>query len=162
MKAFTKLLSILLVVAMCLGLMVVTASAEEVQETVESGLLVVNSSAAPGVPESAENAEEAGAAQVSEGNAVAKIKLSEEETLFFASLADAFAEAQEGQLVVLTRDLTVTKSVTVPKGVAFSLNGKTLIIVTHRRAALAICDYTLHIAGGEMTLCDKDGHPSSV
>ena len=32
-----------------------------------------------------------------------------------------------------------------------AMRDKTVIIVTHRRAALAICDYTLHIAGGRMT-----------
>ncbi len=31
------------------------------------------------------------------------------------------------------------------------MRDKTVIIVTHRRAALAICDYTLHIAQGRMT-----------
>ena len=31
-----------------------------------------------------------------------------------------------------------------------AMRDKTVIIVTHRRAALAICDYTLHIAGGRM------------
>ena len=31
------------------------------------------------------------------------------------------------------------------------LRDKTCIIVTHRRAALEICDYTLHIADGKMT-----------
>ena len=31
-----------------------------------------------------------------------------------------------------------------------AMRNKTVIIVTHRRAALAICDYTLHIAGGRM------------
>ena len=31
------------------------------------------------------------------------------------------------------------------------MRNKTVIIVTHRRAALAICDYTLHIAEGSMT-----------
>ena len=32
-----------------------------------------------------------------------------------------------------------------------AMRDKTCIIVTHRRAALAICDYTLHIADGHMT-----------
>ena len=32
---------------------------------------------------------------------------------------------------------------------------KTVIIVTHRRAALAICDYSLHISGGRVTRRDK-------
>ena len=32
-----------------------------------------------------------------------------------------------------------------------AMRDKTVIIVTHRRAALAICDYTLHIEGGRMT-----------
>ena len=32
-----------------------------------------------------------------------------------------------------------------------AMRDKTVIIVTHRRAALAICDYTLHIADGRMT-----------
>lgn len=32
-----------------------------------------------------------------------------------------------------------------------AMRDKTVIIVTHRRAALAICDYTLHIANGRMT-----------
>ena len=31
------------------------------------------------------------------------------------------------------------------------MRDKTCIIVTHRRAALDICDYTLHIADGKMT-----------
>ena len=31
------------------------------------------------------------------------------------------------------------------------MRDKTVIIVTHRRAALAICDYTLHISDGRMT-----------
>ena len=33
-----------------------------------------------------------------------------------------------------------------------AMRDKTVIIVTHRTAALAICDYTLHIADGKMTL----------
>ena len=32
------------------------------------------------------------------------------------------------------------------------MRDKTCIIVTHRKAALEICDYTLHIADGKMTL----------
>ena len=32
-----------------------------------------------------------------------------------------------------------------------AMRDKTVIIVTHRRAALAICDYMLHISGGRMT-----------
>ncbi len=32
-----------------------------------------------------------------------------------------------------------------------AMRNKTVIIVTHRRAALGICDYTLHIADGSMT-----------
>ena len=32
-----------------------------------------------------------------------------------------------------------------------AMRDKTVIIVTHRRAALAICDYTLHIENGHMT-----------
>ena len=36
------------------------------------------------------------------------------------------------------------------------MRDKTVIIVTHRRAALAICDYTLHIADGRMTLMTED------
>ena len=32
-----------------------------------------------------------------------------------------------------------------------AMRGKTVLIVTHRRAALAICDYTLHIAQGHMS-----------
>lgn len=32
-----------------------------------------------------------------------------------------------------------------------AMRDKTVLIVTHRRAALAICDYTLHIAGGRVT-----------
>ena len=35
-----------------------------------------------------------------------------------------------------------------------AMRDKTCIIVTHRRAALAICDYTLHISGGRMTRID--------
>ncbi len=31
------------------------------------------------------------------------------------------------------------------------MRDKTVIIVTHRRAALEICDYTLHIANGRIT-----------
>ena len=31
-----------------------------------------------------------------------------------------------------------------------AMRDKTVIIVTHRRAALAICDYTLHIEDGKM------------
>ena len=31
------------------------------------------------------------------------------------------------------------------------MRDKTVIIVTHRRAALAICDYELHIEEGRMT-----------
>ena len=36
------------------------------------------------------------------------------------------------------------------------MRDKTVIIVTHRRAALAICDYTLHIADGKMTLITEE------
>ncbi|MBR0463693.1 MAG: ABC transporter ATP-binding protein [Clostridia bacterium] len=36
-----------------------------------------------------------------------------------------------------------------------AMRDKTVIIVTHRRAALAICDYTLHIAGGRMTRIEE-------
>ena len=32
-----------------------------------------------------------------------------------------------------------------------AMRDKTVIIVTHRRSALAICDYTLHISDGRMT-----------
>ena len=32
-----------------------------------------------------------------------------------------------------------------------AMRDKTVIIVTHRHAALSICDYTLHIEGGSMT-----------
>ena len=32
-----------------------------------------------------------------------------------------------------------------------AMRDKTVIIVTHRRAALAICDYTLYISEGKMT-----------
>ncbi len=32
-----------------------------------------------------------------------------------------------------------------------AMRDKTCIIVTHRRAAPAICDYTLHISDGHMT-----------
>ena len=32
-----------------------------------------------------------------------------------------------------------------------AMRDKTCIIVTHRKAALDICDYTLHIADGKMT-----------
>ena len=32
-----------------------------------------------------------------------------------------------------------------------AMRDKTVLIVTHRRAALAICDYTLHIENGRMT-----------
>ena len=35
------------------------------------------------------------------------------------------------------------------------MRDKTVIIVTHRRAALAICDYTLHIAEGRMTRIER-------
>ncbi len=35
-----------------------------------------------------------------------------------------------------------------------AMRDKTVIIVTHRRAALAICDYTLHIENGHMTRID--------
>ncbi|MBQ6645770.1 MAG: ATP-binding cassette domain-containing protein, partial [Clostridia bacterium] len=35
------------------------------------------------------------------------------------------------------------------------MRDKTVIIVTHRRAALAICDYTLHIAEGRMTRLEQ-------
>ena len=36
-----------------------------------------------------------------------------------------------------------------------AMRDKTVIIVTHRRAALAICDYTLHIEGGRMTRIEE-------
>lgn len=36
-----------------------------------------------------------------------------------------------------------------------AMRDKTVIIVTHRRAALAICDYTLHIKDGHMTRMEK-------
>ena len=78
--------------------------------------------------------------------AVARALLSKAPILLLDEATSALDEATEAELL---------------RNIA-GLNGKTLIIVTHRRAALAICDYTLHIAGGEMTLCDKDGHPSSV
>jgi ATP-binding cassette subfamily B protein len=32
-----------------------------------------------------------------------------------------------------------------------AMRDKTVIIVTHRKAALVICDYTLHIENGRMT-----------
>ena len=32
------------------------------------------------------------------------------------------------------------------------MRDKACLIVTHRKAALEICDYTLHIADGKMTL----------
>ena len=35
------------------------------------------------------------------------------------------------------------------------MRDKTVIIVTHRRAALAICDYTLRIEGGRMTRIER-------
>ncbi len=37
-----------------------------------------------------------------------------------------------------------------------AMRDKTVIIVTHRRAALAICDYQLHIENGRMTRIGKD------
>ena len=37
------------------------------------------------------------------------------------------------------------------------MRDKTVIIVTHRRAALAICDYTLHIEDGRMTRMEGTG-----
>lgn len=36
-----------------------------------------------------------------------------------------------------------------------AMRDKTVIIVTHRRAALAICDYTLHIENGHMTRIER-------
>ena len=36
-----------------------------------------------------------------------------------------------------------------------TMRDKTVIIVTHRKAALAICDYTLHISDGRMTRIEK-------
>ena len=36
-----------------------------------------------------------------------------------------------------------------------AMRDKTVIIVTHRRAALAICDYTLHIAEGRLSRIDE-------
>jgi len=36
------------------------------------------------------------------------------------------------------------------------MRDKTCIIVTHRRAALNICDYALHIADGKMTQVSRD------
>ncbi len=37
-----------------------------------------------------------------------------------------------------------------------TMRDKTVIIVTHRRAALAICDYQLHIENGHMTRIGTD------
>ena len=37
-----------------------------------------------------------------------------------------------------------------------AMREKTVLIVTHRRAALAICDYTLHIENGRMTRNEKN------
>ncbi len=37
-----------------------------------------------------------------------------------------------------------------------AMRDKTVLIVTHRRAALAICDYTLHIAQGHMTRVEEN------
>ena len=38
-----------------------------------------------------------------------------------------------------------------------AMRDKTVIIVTHRLAALRICDYTLHIEGGRMTRMEGTG-----
>ena len=40
-----------------------------------------------------------------------------------------------------------------------AMRDKTVIIVTHRRAALAICDYTLHIENGRMTRVEGTNGP---
>ena len=67
--------------------------------------------------------------------AVARALLSRAPVLLLDEATSALDEATEARLL---------------KNIS-AMREKTCIIVTHRRAALAICDYTLHIANGRMT-----------
>ena len=153
MKACTKLLSILLVVAMFCSFGIVTAAAEEnvvenpnaetpneetlneettVEENVQSADLIVNGivvKASEGV---------SGSKAVSANNAVAKIKVSAEETKYYASIADALEEAEKGQMVIVMRNAalktTVYGSLTIPEDVSLSLNGMTVIFIPNNES----------------------------
>ena len=124
MKAYTKLLSILLVVAMCFSAMVITASAEENVEAPQSAVPVVD-----GVIIASSDPGEPGVSGSSTSGGVAKINVSDQETLYYATVADALAAAQEGQMVILTQDVVLTSSISIPENVSMSLNGKTMTFV---------------------------------
>ena len=124
MKAYIRLLSILLVIAMCFGLMAVSASAEESAEAPQSAVPVVD-----GVIIASSDPGEPGAAASSTSGGVAKINVSDQETLYYATVADALAAAQEGQMVILTQDVVLSNSISIPANVSMSLNGKTMTFV---------------------------------
>ena len=181
MKAYTKLLSILLIVAMFCSFGIVTAAAEENvgqdanvetlneetndeepavdeepgEESVQTADLVVNGivvKAGGGVSSS-------GSKTVSSTNAVAKIKVSAEETKYYASIADALDEAEKGQMVIVMRNaglkMKVFGSITIPEGVSLSLNGMTLIFVPNNQSedAAVVMENGSLLKNGALEVC---------
>ena len=71
--------------------------------------------------------------------AVARALLSDAPILLLDEATSALDEATEAKLLANIS----------------AMRDKTVIIVTHRRAALAICDYRLHIENGRMTRVDR-------
>lgn len=162
MKAYTKLLSILLVIAMCFSFAVITASAdgdipdeaqseenqkqdspaeekssdEEKSDGSQSADLIVNGA----VVSASDSASGSGDKTVSSANGIAKIDVGEE-TRYYATIADALEEAEKGQKIVLVAGeahILLNAPLTIPEGVSLNLNGRTLVFVPTQNEEFAI------------------------
>ena len=135
MKVSAKLLSVLLAVVMCCSFAVVPAYAEAPEEPAQSGELLVNG----GV--NSTNDVGGGSKTVSSANGVAMIRVSEDETDYYASVSDALEAAEKGQKVELAdkeMKLTLTAPITIPEGVSLNLKGGTLVFIPQQNEEWAV------------------------
>ena len=135
MKVSSKLLSILLVVAMCCSFALVPAYADGSEEPAQSGDLLVN-----GGVEST-NDVEGGSKTVSSASGVAMIKVSDTQTDYYATVSDALEAAEKGQKIELVgkeMKLTLTEPITIPEGVSLNLKGGTLVFVPQQNEEWAV------------------------
>lgn len=149
MKASTKILSMLLILAMCLSLMSVTAFAE--------GPIVIIASGDPAPAEETEPAQEPATEPekdpVKENeeqkpeeslgftpaeNTVAVINIKSDKRVEKASLREAIEAAPEHATITLVKDTELTGSLTLVKDVKLDLKGKTLSFKGGKDAKAAI------------------------
>ena len=164
MKACVKLLSMLLVLAMCIGFVSVTAFADE------PVVIIVGEEQAPAEPAPQEPAPQEPAPQENAGqpaqenkgftpaaDTVAVINIKSAEPVEKTSLQEAIDAAKEGATITLVKDTTVSGGLNLVKDVKLDLKGFTLRLKDGKDAKAAIVaapDAQITITNGTLDIGD--------